>query len=102
LLLCLTTESRESKNLFIVTSTSTYLHESSEFNESTRNSDLPFFDLNIIVAATDNFSVANKLGEGGFGPVYKVVSLKMSQNLSNFSSYACVNALDLFLCFICT
>jgi hypothetical protein len=67
----LTTESRESKNLFSVTSTSTYLHESREFNESTRNSDLPFFDLNIIVAATDNFSVANKLGEGSFGPVYK-------------------------------
>jgi len=23
--------------------------------------------------ATDNFSVTNKLGEGGFGPVYKVM-----------------------------
>jgi hypothetical protein len=53
----LTTESRESKNLFSVTSTSTYLHESREFNESTRNSDLPFFDLNIIVAATPIISL---------------------------------------------
>lgn len=26
-----------------------------------------------IVAATDNFSSGNKLGEGGFGPVYKVM-----------------------------
>jgi hypothetical protein len=34
--------------------------------------DLPMVDLSIIVKATDNFSSENKLGEGGFGPVYKV------------------------------
>ena len=34
--------------------------------------ELPFFDLSTIVNATNNFSVDNKLGEGGFGPVYKV------------------------------
>ena len=28
-------------------------------------------DLASILAATGNFSKANKLGEGGFGPVYK-------------------------------
>ncbi|XP_077254011.1 receptor-like serine/threonine-protein kinase SD1-8 isoform X1 [Tasmannia lanceolata] len=33
--------------------------------------ELPSFDLGIVAIATDNFSVANKLGEGGFGPVYK-------------------------------
>ncbi|XP_027355257.1 uncharacterized protein LOC113865090 [Abrus precatorius] len=33
--------------------------------------DLPTFDLPIIVKATENFSYKNKLGEGGFGPVYK-------------------------------
>ena len=32
-----------------------------------------FFDLNTIVAATNNFSSANKLGQGGFGSVYKVL-----------------------------
>ncbi|CAA3027312.1 G-type lectin S-receptor-like serine threonine-kinase At4g27290 isoform X1 [Olea europaea subsp. europaea] len=33
--------------------------------------DLPLFDLYTISKATDNFSINNKLGEGGFGPVYK-------------------------------
>ncbi|XP_050260974.1 G-type lectin S-receptor-like serine/threonine-protein kinase At4g27290 isoform X1 [Quercus robur] len=33
--------------------------------------ELPFFDLSTIKKATDNFSSNNKLGEGGFGPVYK-------------------------------
>ncbi|MCE5166533.1 hypothetical protein HAX54_021386 [Datura stramonium] len=33
--------------------------------------DVPYFHLETILAATDNFSNANKLGRGGFGPVYK-------------------------------
>ncbi|KAE8680174.1 G-type lectin S-receptor-like serine/threonine-protein kinase [Hibiscus syriacus] len=33
--------------------------------------ELPVFDLGTIVKATDNFSDNNKLGQGGFGPVYK-------------------------------
>ncbi|KAJ0983484.1 hypothetical protein J5N97_011739 [Dioscorea zingiberensis] len=33
--------------------------------------ELPLLDLNTIHSATENFSIANKLGEGGFGPVYK-------------------------------
>ncbi|KAH0650010.1 hypothetical protein KY284_029922 [Solanum tuberosum] len=34
--------------------------------------DVPYFHLETILEATDNFSNANKLGQGGFGPVYKV------------------------------
>ena len=34
--------------------------------------DLPIFDFGIIAAGTDNFAAVNKLGDGGFGPVYKV------------------------------
>ncbi|KAK1619219.1 hypothetical protein QYE76_024736 [Lolium multiflorum] len=37
------------------------------------NSDLPVMDLSLIQAATNNFSKENKLGEGGFGPVYRGV-----------------------------
>ncbi|KAH9651147.1 G-type lectin S-receptor-like serine/threonine-protein kinase [Citrus sinensis] len=33
--------------------------------------ELPIFDWKSIANATDNFSEENKLGEGGFGPVYK-------------------------------
>ena len=39
--------------------------------------DLWIFDFNIISKATDNFSNDNKLGEGGFGPVYKVITLQI-------------------------
>ncbi|KAM0943904.1 putative protein kinase RLK-Pelle-DLSV family [Dioscorea sansibarensis] len=41
--------------------------------ENTENEDLelPLFGLEVVVAATNNFSFENKLGEGGFGPVYK-------------------------------
>ncbi|KAK7262698.1 hypothetical protein RJT34_30274 [Clitoria ternatea] len=33
--------------------------------------ELPLFDLASLVKATDDFSIDNKLGQGGFGPVYK-------------------------------
>ncbi|XP_041025372.1 G-type lectin S-receptor-like serine/threonine-protein kinase At1g11410 [Juglans microcarpa x Juglans regia] len=65
---------RQNKYTFSVTSAGANFEESStrrELDGSTRNSDLQFFELSKIVAATDNFSVSNKLGEGGFGSVYK-------------------------------
>jgi hypothetical protein len=34
--------------------------------------DIQFFDLSTITKATDNFSIDNKLGEGGFGLVFRV------------------------------
>ncbi|KAL8510443.1 hypothetical protein ACS0TY_017311 [Phlomoides rotata] len=35
--------------------------------------EIPLFDSSTISKATDSFSINNKLGEGGFGPVYKGV-----------------------------
>ncbi|ONI18611.1 hypothetical protein PRUPE_3G226600, partial [Prunus persica] len=46
------------------------LIETSEFKEE-EGIDVPLFDLQSILDATDNFSDANKLGQGGYGPVYK-------------------------------
>ncbi|KAF3772757.1 Cysteine-rich receptor-like protein kinase 25 [Nymphaea thermarum] len=43
--------------------------ESAEENMATY--DLPHFSLRTIEDATDTFSESNKLGEGGYGPVYK-------------------------------
>lgn len=42
-----------------------------EGNETSRP-ELPLFNFNSVVIATNNFSEDNKLGEGGFGSVYKV------------------------------
>lgn len=37
------------------------------------NMELPLFDFATIANATENFSSNNKLGQGGFGHVYKVM-----------------------------
>ncbi|CAL1393916.1 unnamed protein product [Linum trigynum] len=45
---------------------------SGQFGEDDKKDiDVPFFELDCILAATDFFSNSNKLGQGGFGPVYK-------------------------------
>lgn len=36
------------------------------------SSEFSLYDFSQIADATDNFSPKSKLGEGGFGPVYKV------------------------------
>ena len=36
-----------------------------------KGNDLLIYSFASIMAATNNFSVENKLGQGGFGPVYK-------------------------------
>ncbi|KAF8411256.1 hypothetical protein HHK36_003803 [Tetracentron sinense] len=42
--------------------------------------EIPFFNFENMVIATNNFHGANKLGQGGFGPVYKVVLLHLIVN----------------------
>lgn len=41
------------------------------------NIEVPFFSFESILMATDNFSEQNKLGQGGFGPVYKVFTISL-------------------------
>ncbi|KAG7964071.1 hypothetical protein I3843_09G150100 [Carya illinoinensis] len=45
--------------------------DSSKLDEIRGKSYLPLFELSTVVAATDNFFPANRLGQDGFGPVYK-------------------------------
>ena len=52
--------------------------------ENQQNNDEKIFSFQRICAATSNFSIENKLGEGGFGPVYKVSSLSLSLSLLKF------------------
>ncbi|CAL5435417.1 unnamed protein product [Camellia sinensis] len=48
-------------------------HPEQGYYKESKNEDieLPLFHLVTITKATDNFAIDNKLGEGGFGPVYK-------------------------------
>ncbi|CAL5341836.1 unnamed protein product [Camellia sinensis] len=50
-----------------------YISKQNYSNSESQKEDfqLPLFDFATIVNATDNFSINNKLGEGGFGLVYK-------------------------------
>eukprot|EP00261_Vitis_vinifera_P037743 XP_019078986.1 PREDICTED: G-type lectin S-receptor-like serine/threonine-protein kinase At4g03230 isoform X2 [Vitis vinifera] len=67
-------ENRANQVLHLYDSESRVKHsiDSEQFKEEDKKGiDVPFFDLEDILAATNNFSDANKLGQGGFGPVYK-------------------------------
>ena len=48
-----------------------YVEGAGDFNNNVPN--MQVFSLANIEAATNNFSIENKLGEGGYGPVYKVI-----------------------------
>lgn len=48
-----------------------------------------YYSLKQIIAATNNFNPTNKLGEGGFGPVYKVYS-SISKLIFPFLPLCCI------------
>ncbi|KAK9089543.1 hypothetical protein Scep_028625 [Stephania cephalantha] len=60
---------REGLRRLLTFNLSTNLEETSE--ETNAKFELPTFDLNTVMVATENFSLQNELGSGGFGCVYK-------------------------------
>lgn len=56
-----------------------------------------YFRLNAIQAATRKFSDTNKLGEGGFGSVYWVITKTISIYITSFFSFASLRLSDIFL-----
>ncbi|OMO64895.1 hypothetical protein COLO4_31707 [Corchorus olitorius] len=48
-----------------------YSNENFQNEDGTRSQEFPSIQLDILLAATNHFGDGNKLGEGGFGPVYK-------------------------------
>lgn len=45
----------------------------SEIQSQENEVEMPLYDFTTIETATNYFSFSNKIGEGGFGPVYKVL-----------------------------
>ncbi|KAK8592311.1 hypothetical protein V6N13_062896 [Hibiscus sabdariffa] len=82
------TRTRSSKNMFSFATFEDSLGLK-EIDESRRNGDLPFFHFSTIATATNNFSSDNKLGQGGFGPVYKgVLSNRSEIAVKRLSKYS--------------
>ena len=55
-------------------------------------SEFSVFDFDEILDATDNFAEENKLGEGGFGPVYKVNITVYSYSTPSCQTFSIYNA----------
>ncbi|CAL5390588.1 unnamed protein product [Camellia sinensis] len=84
---------KKEKEEFTVEERRNLMHNSEQGHtdkSQTEDLELPLFDLAVIVNSTNNFSINNKLGEGGFGPVYKgileggqeIVVKRLSKNSS--------------------
>ncbi|XP_057538243.1 uncharacterized protein LOC130815779 [Amaranthus tricolor] len=64
---------KSNKNGKRVTSKETFLHNIIEASgNEVEFQDCPLFEFEKLVVATNNFKEKNKLGQGGFGPVYKI------------------------------
>ncbi|KAL8509993.1 hypothetical protein ACS0TY_016997 [Phlomoides rotata] len=57
------------------------IDEESFIGGNGKESELPFSSLSTILKATTNFSIKNKLGEGGFGPVFGVKRLRSTNSM---------------------
>ena len=63
------------------------LSEGNEVEDSKGDMEIPFYDHSVIVNATNNFSIDNKLGQGGFGSVYKVNIQSIKNRISDVNKF---------------
>ncbi|XP_028055731.1 G-type lectin S-receptor-like serine/threonine-protein kinase At1g61370 [Camellia sinensis] len=68
--------------------------------ENMQSSELPIIGLDKVLVATDNFSTTNKLGKGGFGPVYKVIVMPCFLEIISISKHQHMNLVRLLGCCI--
>ena len=68
----------------ITTRTNEFGEVNGDGKDKGKDSWLPLFSLASVAAATENFSMQSKLGEGGFGPVYKVELLIPQMSLVKY------------------
>lgn len=64
-------ETRNTKDLIELMTPNGYTVTNELEVDGNQSNDLKIFSFGSIIAATNSFSLENKLGEGGFGPVYK-------------------------------
>ncbi|KAJ4976381.1 hypothetical protein NE237_001487 [Protea cynaroides] len=64
-------QQRLRRNLLFDFTTNKNFSATNELEDNGTNPELPFIELDIVATATENFSPNNKLGQGGFGAVYK-------------------------------
>jgi len=55
--------------------------------------ELPMFDFNTLAMATNNFSEANKLGQGGFGIVYRVGLFVIAPIITHIENHILIRVL---------
>lgn len=65
------TEGQRKRPLSFNMGLTSHASRAEEMEDSGTKVEVSIFDLSTIVSATENFLLANKLGEGGFGAVYK-------------------------------
>ncbi|KAA8525098.1 hypothetical protein F0562_007038 [Nyssa sinensis] len=89
-------EGEQKKLLHELTASDSFNNVNEIENGGREGHDLKIFSFASIVAATNDFSNENKLGQGGFGPVYKGRLAGGSVNLISFLIFAflCIWGLD--------